>query len=638
MNFQSLLNDLKNLIGMPLRPINSNADSITLLDIDLETGRYFVKPNTGKRVSRNIDEFEIILKDLSEFGYTNVEASLGGSGSSRHHPETILSNLPYIEHFKYKNKKHILLANSNTHDYATLKEVTGNELRKTRIALSSREKLSLYDIHIKLNSINTIIDGALQEISMKYPGELKQDSISECKDMISSLNEDFSQIFYKSHANYKKVFPIAISPKVDIDNLTSSLVDDEDIESDIDDSSENNVNFDRKNLKIRQIGMSFSLIYDRIQHKEIELQPDFQRKERVWSSKEKSLLIESILLGLPIPMFYFAEREDGSWLIVDGLQRTTTIFDYMRGGFSLTDLKYFNTPEESVFKKKFQDLPRQYQRKIREYQINGHLISVEKNDFEMVRELFQRINTYGKALSAQEIRCALNPGSSIPFIRYLAETEDFIEATLEKINAKRMKDMEFVLGIVSHILFGYNEYSYNREDDFLVNTMRHLNKFSFKLDGNFSDGDISYLPAWKDNECDLIFFRIHQKFKKGLRASVEIFGDGRFKKTKSDSINKQLVIMLVSIFALLDDEVIEELINKKDEFIVQFYKLLNGDIQAFIPWISDTYNNQSEKNFDYSISQSTGKRATIMYRFSNFVELVRSFTGRDFIIKGINEK
>lgn len=634
-----LLEDIKNLVGISLRPINSNADSITLLDVDLDSGRYFVKPSTGKRVSRNINELEVILESLLEFGYANVETALGGSGSSRHHPETVLANLPYIEYFKFKNKKHIMLLESSSHDYATLKEASGQELRKIRLALNAKEKLNLFDTHRKLDHVSSLINDALSEISTKYPGELKKDSISECIEIINSLDNSFSQIFYKSFENPKRN-PEVIRPKDLLlnDSYSSKNLEEDEDESDsdqsTDDDSTKSTTLDRKNLKIRQIVMSFSLIFDRIQHNEIELQPDFQRKERVWNSKEKSLLIESILLGLPIPMFYFAEREDGSWLIVDGLQRTTTIFDYMRGEFGLTDLKYFNNPEDSVYKKKFQDLPRQYQRKIREYQINGHLISVEKNDFEMVRELFQRINTYGRALSAQEIRCALHPGSSIPFIRYLAESGDFIDATFGRINPKRMKDMEFVLGIVSHILFGYEDYNYNREDDFLVNSMKYLNGFSFKLDGKFED-DLNALPSWEQDECDMIFFKLHQYFKKGLYLSQEIFGDLRFKKTKSETINKQLVVMLVSVFSLLDDDKANKILSERESFVEQFYKLLNGEIKSSIPWVSDTYNSQLEKNFDYSISQSTGKRTTILYRFGNFVDLIEKFTGEKTVIKGI---
>ncbi|EAM7084254.1 DUF262 domain-containing protein [Salmonella enterica] len=639
MNLKELLNDISKLTGLILQPVNANSDKLSLIELDQNTGKYYVKPATGKKVSRNIYEFEHVLKDLLEFGYANVESSLGGSGSSRQHPETIISNLPYIEFFKYKNKKHILLVDKPSHELGTLKEASGNDLKKARAALAAREKLSFYEIHENLKFVNGLINNSLQEIRTKYPGELKQEGISQCINVLNSLEYEFSQIFFKSH-NILKDAKSEYLPSI-YDNKESdtfSLKDEDDSDNESEDVFENeSVNFDRKNLKIRQIVMSFSLIYDRIQYKEIELQPDFQRKERVWSPKEKSLLIESILLGLPIPMFYFAEREDGTWLIVDGLQRTTTIFDYMRGEFVLTDLKYFKDPEDSVYRKSFQDLPRQYQRKIREYQINGHLISVEKNDFEMVRELFQRINTYGRVLSPQEIRCALNPGSSIPFIRYLAETPEFINATFGKVNDKRMKDMEYVLGIISHILFGYKNYNFNREDEFLVNTMQYLNKYNFKLNGKFSDEKPKVLPEWNSSECDHLFYILFEKFKNGLYVSAEIFDSLRFKKKNSESLNKQLVIMLVSVFALLPSEISDRIILEKEEFINEFEKLVSGETPAFVPWISESYNDQKDKDFEYSISQSTGKKATILYRFSNFVELIKKFTGQDIIIEGITK-
>lgn len=640
MNLKELLNDISKLIGLPLSSVNANSDKLlTLLELDTNEGKYFVKPATGKKASRNIYEFEYILRDLLEFGYANVESSLGGSGSSRQHPETILSNLPYIEYFKYKNKKHILLVDKPSHDFGTLKEATSNELRKVRAALAAREKLSLYEIHKSLKQVNVLIDSSLKEIRTKYPGELKQDGISECISILNTLEDEFSPIFFNSHnilTHEDSTNSLFINSQYKLNK--DSAEEDDESDNETEDVFDNEpVSFDRKNLKIRQIVMSFTLIYDRIQYKEIELQPDFQRKERVWSQKEKSLLIESILLGLPIPMFYFAEREDGNWLIVDGLQRTTTIFDYMRGEFVLTDLKYFKDPEDSVYRKSFQDLPRQYQRKIREYQINGHLISVEKNDFEMVRELFQRINTYGRALSAQEIRCALNPGSSIPFIRYLAETPEFVDATFGKVNDKRMKDMEYVLGIISHILFGYIDYNFNREDEFLVNTMQYLNKYNFKLNSKFSDDKPKVLPEWSTTECDPLFYTLFNTFKKGLFVSEQVFGSFRFKKKNSDSLNKQLVIMLVSVFALLPDEVIQVVINKRDSFVIEFERLMNGDTQAVIPWISESYNVQKDKDFEYSISQSTGKKVTILYRFSNFVEMIKNFTGENIIIKGITK-
>ncbi|EIK0999716.1 DUF262 domain-containing protein, partial [Salmonella enterica] len=87
MNLKELLNDISKLTGLILQPVNANSDKLSLIELDQNTGKYFVKPATGKKVSRNIYEFEHVLKDLLEFGYANVESSLGGSGSSRQHPE-----------------------------------------------------------------------------------------------------------------------------------------------------------------------------------------------------------------------------------------------------------------------------------------------------------------------------------------------------------------------------------------------------------------------------------------------------------------------------------------------------------------------------------------------------------------------
>ncbi|MVD67329.1 DUF262 domain-containing protein, partial [Vibrio cholerae] len=74
--------------------------------------------------------------------------------------------------------------------------------------------------------------------------------------------------------------------------------------------------------------------------------PEYQRKDRIWPIKDRARLIESILLGLPLPVFYFAERAnkdaesevDFDWVVIDGLQRTTTLVDFVQGKFALKDL------------------------------------------------------------------------------------------------------------------------------------------------------------------------------------------------------------------------------------------------------------------------------------------------------------
>ena len=96
--------------------------------------------------------------------------------------------------------------------------------------------------------------------------------------------------------------------------------------------SENNESFNKDeinpfnpdDIKVSYKQFGLRLIYELIQEEEIDLSPDFQRN-LVWNNMQKSRLIESILLRIPLPMFYFSEDFEGKFSIIDGLQRMTTI-------------------------------------------------------------------------------------------------------------------------------------------------------------------------------------------------------------------------------------------------------------------------------------------------------------------------
>ncbi|EFT6835464.1 DUF262 domain-containing protein, partial [Salmonella enterica] len=191
-----------------------------------------------------------------------------------------------------------------------------------------------------------------------------------------------------------------------------------------------------------------SLIFDRVHFGDIELQPDFQRKDRIWNNEKKSKLIESILLKLPLPVFYFGNRiAEDKWVVVDGLQRITTIYDFMSGEFKLSKLDIL----EDLNGKEFGELTRTEQRAIREYEITAYFIEMNKDSTDLIVELFHRINTYGVKLSDQEIRSALNQGSSVKFLRYLASKNEFKQATHGKVKPDRQKDMELCLAALAFI-------------------------------------------------------------------------------------------------------------------------------------------------------------------------------------------
>lgn len=123
------------------------------------------------------------------------------------------------------------------------------------------------------------------------------------------------------------------------------------------------------NIRIEKSRMSLYEIKRRIERKDIETAPDFQR-ESVWRQKQKSELIESVLMGIPIPVFYFFEKKDGKIQIVDGKQRISTFMDFMNDQFDLKQLNII----KSIRGKKFSSLELIQQRKIEDYQIDAYII------------------------------------------------------------------------------------------------------------------------------------------------------------------------------------------------------------------------------------------------------------------------
>ncbi|MFD0395065.1 DUF262 domain-containing protein [Streptomyces nogalater] len=143
----------------------------------------------------------------------------------------------------------------------------------------------------------------------------------------------------------------------------------------------------------------------------IDLAPDFQRKAGIWTDGKQSRLIESLLLRIPIPSFYAAENKDGSWAIVDGIQRLTSIARFVEpqtvgaDPLELTGLEYLRNFDGAGFA----DLSGKLQIRLRETEVVVHVIRRGTPEPVMFN-VFARINTGGEPLTRQEIRHA-HPGT-----------------------------------------------------------------------------------------------------------------------------------------------------------------------------------------------------------------------------------
>lgn len=227
--------------------------------------------------------------------------------------------------------------------------------------------------------------------------------------------------------------------------------------------------YNPSNVDIRQQTLTVGNIVSMIVHEEIELwtESDFQRAKGLWTAKEKSRLIESLLMRIPLPVFYL----DGSrhpWKIIDGLQRLSTFIDFtVDENFALQNLEYAKEFEGFTFKK----LPFAYRRIIINTEILAYIIN--PGTPESVKfNIFQRINTSGVKLNRQELRNAYFSEFPSLFLRRLASHTLFIDMVSSQISLKRMKDKEFLLRFFSFLK--YRPLYQPPMDDFLDICMQQL--------------------------------------------------------------------------------------------------------------------------------------------------------------------
>lgn len=334
--------------------------------------------------------------------------------------------------------------------------------------------------------------------------------------------------------------------------------------------------------QIRVNTKQFSLrnALDMIEDGSLELAPDFQRG-RVWKPVQKSRLIESVLLQIPLPAFYFAEDTDGLMRVVDGLQRLSTIHDFVRGeeerGFELKGLEYLQSAVEG---KRFEDLPAPWKRRIYNTQIVTNVIDPTTPP-DVMYDIFKRINTGGTPLNAQEIRHCMSKDRSRTILREMTSTAEFNAATNNMGGHIRMNDREMALRFAAFWLMGTDGYvKYAAMDPFLQRTTTML-----------------------DNAKDVTEARVGDlmaAFRKAMVNARLVFGDQAFRKWPQDSsgrnpINRALFETWSITLAKYEASDLE----RRRQEIVAFAR--------------------ERMTFDYryleAITSSTGDVRRVMYRF-----------------------
>ena len=298
--------------------------------------------------------------------------------------------------------------------------------------------------------------------------------------------------------------------------------------------------FDPSKIDITMKPLTLDSLLKRIQKGEIEFDSSFQRKAGLWHDKQKSQLIESIFLRIPLPAFYFDASDEDKWLVIDGLQRVTALRQFVvEQTLELQEMEFF--PELNGCK--YEQLPRAFQRRIDETVINVYLVNPSTPD-NVKYNIFKRINTGGLALEAQEIRNALFQGNATRFLQDCAEMPCFVSATGGSIKSERMLDREFVLRYVSFCYLDLSQYS-GSIDEFLNEGMKYLNRAS------------------KEGLCQM-----KKEFQNVMEQMYELMGRNAFRKICSDGrrrpINKVIYESWCFVMKHLPQADVRRLIQCKD--------------------------------------------------------------------------
>lgn len=315
--------------------------------------------------------------------------------------------------------------------------------------------------------------------------------------------------------------------------------------------------------------------------------PEFQRSKVVWKPEQKSKFIESIILNFPLPPFYVSETREGKYIIVDGLQRTTALHEFMedenKDKFRLKGLEAL----QHLNDKNFSDLKEMsgaYQTKIEDKKITLYVLRPSV-PMEVVYDLFNRVNTGGTPLERQEVRNCIFIGNATKLLKELAETEDFKKAIDNGISPNRMKDREVVLRYLAFKLFDYKKDYKDDMSEFLEKAMRKINKMA--------DADIENLKA---------------DFKRVMQISYEFFGTRNFRIPFSDKITRGRINIAVI-------ESVGYFFSKQsDDFLHQNKQIITNNFDILL------------KNPEYldAVQKGTGYTKRVITRFNLAQEILGS--------------
>ncbi len=338
---------------------------------------------------------------------------------------------------------------------------------------------------------------------------------------------------------------------------------------------ERQISDERARLSTDRMDVSFGELLNMYKAGELIIRPEYQRLFR-WTRNQKTTLIESILLGIPVPPIFVAEDRNGIWELVDGLQRVSTIISFfgdldeklltINPEEDLDDEAYDDEEENNVNKWTLESgslvadlegfsvntLPKKYVLNIKRAVCRVEILRGESNTA-MKYELFKRLNSGGSKLTAQEIRNAIYRGID-PKLNILTESltknRNFKElVSISKQKKKELYDQELILRFIAFL---------NRVDKVNFNTEMFLDKFMES--------------AVKDKEFNTEYYR--NIFTKVIKMLKDMCGNNVFRNERNAFVPAYYEGIMIGVAQNIaryetNPELIQEKVNQlktDDEF------------------------------------------------------------------------
>ena len=259
---------------------------------------------------------------------------------------------------------------------------------------------------------------------------------------------------------------------------------------------------------IRKEGRTVHDVLRRIENDRYVMDPEFQRGF-IWKEDKQSRLIESVMMRIPLPVFYLAEDKQGRMIVIDGLQRLSTFIRFVKGELAL------RLPERSDLDgKRFKNLSPKLQNRVEDANLIFYIIDSRVPDRARL-DIFERVNG-GVPLTRQQMRNSLYQGPGTIFLKNEAATAVFSEATGGSLNWKTMRDREFVNRYCAFRSLGLSRY--RDMDDYLADCLEHMNE----------------MPSEE-------LTSLSTSFRRSLQNNFRLFGKHAFRKHAPDQERRSVL-------------------------------------------------------------------------------------------------